>query len=154
MNIIARSRHLGSWDPFRELERANNLFSLLHEASNKSDRRGDLVAELWGPAVDIQDFADKITVKADLPGIDRKDVDVSVEDAALVIRGEKKEEAKTREKGYVRTERAYGNFYRAIELPAEVDEARVTAQYKDGVLEIVLPKRQEAKVQARKVEIK
>ncbi len=108
----------------------------------------------WGPAVDVQEAADKIVVKADLPGIDRKDVEVSVEGATLVIRGEKKEEARVEDRDYLRTERVHGSFARVLELPVEVDEAKVSAQYKDGVLEVTLPKREEVKSTARRVEIK
>jgi HSP20 family protein len=158
MNIITRSGQCGSWEPFRELERMqNNIFSLFDSAVPRAGAaagRQDADASLWGPAVDVQDSADKVVVKADLPGVDRKDVEVSVEGAVLVIRGEKKEEHKTRDKGYLRTERAYGSFARVVELPVEVDEAKVSAQYKDGVLEVTLPKREEAKPRVRKVEIK
>lgn len=151
MHIITRARHLGSWEPFTELEKASSIFSLLDAAL---PRVIDPADRAWGPAVDVQDEAGKVTVKADLPGIDRKDVEVSVEDGTLIIRGEKKEESKTREKGYVRTERAYGAFYRSIELPVEVDESKVSAQYKDGVLEVILPKRAETKPATHKVEVK
>lgn len=155
MNIITRSGQYGSWEPFRELERMqNNIFSLFDSSLPRTGHREAVADALWGPAVDVQDSEDKIVVKADLPGIDRKDVEVSVDGASLVIRGEKKEEHKTREKGYLRTERAYGSFARIVELPAEVDEAKVSAQYKDGVLEVTLPKREELKPRVRKVEIK
>lgn len=156
MNIITRSNPYQSWDPFRELERMQNgIFSLFDTTVPASARReASGAAAIWGPAVDVQDSADKIVVKADLPGIDRKDVEVSVEGATLVIRGEKKEESKTQDKGYVRSERVHGSFARILELPAEVDEAKVSAQYKDGVLEVTLPKREEVKARVRKVEIK
>ncbi len=109
---------------------------------------------LWAPAVDIVDEKDQIKVKADLPGLKKEDVEVHVENDVLTIKGEKKEEKETKEKDYIRSERYYGAFHRAFTLPASVDAAKVNAAYKEGVLEITLPKKEGAKPKQTKVEIK
>ncbi len=110
--------------------------------------------KLWAPAVDIMDEKDQIKVKADLPGLKKEDIEVNVENDVLTIKGEKKEEKETKEKDYIRSERYYGAFHRAFTLPASVDAAKVNASYKEGVLEISLPKKEGAKAKQNKIEIK
>ncbi|MBI3616889.1 MAG: Hsp20/alpha crystallin family protein [Candidatus Omnitrophica bacterium] len=109
---------------------------------------------LWAPAVDIIDEKDDIRVRADLPGMKKEDIEVSVNNDTLSIKGEKKEEKEIKEKDYVRSERYYGAFQRSFTLPAGVDPQKVNAAYKDGVLEITLPKREDAKPKQIKVDIK
>ena len=117
-----------------------------------------LVAEplAWVPAMDIVEFAKEFTLTAELPGIDQKDIDVSVEDGMLTLRGEKTEERKEGEedkKGYL-YERSYGSFQRSFALPPMVDAANVAAEFEKGVLKIHLPKLAEAKPKGKKVDIK
>ncbi len=144
------------WDPFRYLsdlqEDMNRLFDLslarlprqLEEFSNVE----------WLPSVDVIDEKDRLRVKADLPGVNKDDVEISVEDGVLTIKGERKSEKEEKDKNYYRKECFYGSFERSISLPVEVDVERAEASYKDGVLEIVLPKKEESKPKQIKVKIK
>jgi HSP20 family protein len=132
--------------PFRELARE------MEEAFGRffpgSEERG----YPWTPAVDMVDEKDEIVVKADLPGLDQKDIEVTVEDGTLTIRGERKEEKEEKKENYYCAERSYGAFLRSIPLPKGVEADKVKATFKKGVLEIHLPKAKEAK--GKTVEVK
>lgn len=106
------------------------------------------------PAVDIIDEKDHVKVKADLPGMKKEEIEINVENDTLTIKGEKKEEKEVKEKDFIRSERYYGAFHRAFSLPASIDAAKANAIYKDGVLEVTLPKKEGAKPKQTKVEIK
>jgi HSP20 family protein len=112
-----------------------------------------LFAGEWAPAVDVIEDDDKVVVKAELPGLTDKDVDISVVDNTLTIKGEKKQEEEKKEKGYHRLERSYGMFQRSIMLPASVTSEKAKASFKNGVLEIELPKQEEAKPKQIKVKV-
>lgn len=99
----------------------------------------------WEPKLDVMETNDAFVVKAEVPGVAPKDIDVSLRDGVLTMKGEKGEEKEENDKRYHRVERAYGGFARAIRLPAAVDAGRVTATFKDGVVTITLPKMPEAK---------
>lgn len=99
----------------------------------------------WIPAIDVIEAKDQIRIKAEIPGLNKEDIHVSVEDRTLVITGEKKREERKEEEGVVRTERVYGSFYRSIRLPETVNAEAVQAHYKNGVLELTLNKKEEAK---------
>lgn len=99
----------------------------------------------WTPALDILEDKDNFIVRAELPGMKREDIDVSLQDGALSISGERKLEKKFEEAEVYRTERFFGKFQRTVSLPAAVAADKVKAQYKDGVLTITLPKTEEAK---------
>jgi HSP20 family protein len=100
----------------------------------------------WTPAVDVYDSKDDILVKADLPGLKKEDIEVTVEDNRLILKGEKKNGYEEESgKDFLKSERFYGSFYRALGLPVAVNAERVKAVYKDGVLELTLPKREEVK---------
>jgi len=105
-----------------------------------------------GPALDVVDQKDEVIIRADLPGLEQKDVEVEVQDNTLVLRGQRKEEVEGGEGDYYYSERWSGSFTRAVQLPTSIDANRITATFKNGVLEIHLPKAQEAK--GRKIEIK
>jgi HSP20 family protein len=107
----------------------------------------------WTPAVDVLESKDDVVVKADVPGLSKGDIEVSVRNGALEIRGEKKEERRTQRKGVVRTERSFGSFYRSIPLPDGVNESKIKASYKNGVLEVKLPKVEGAKSRQQKIAI-
>lgn len=94
---------------------------------------------LWNPQVEILERGDTLVVRADLPGIRKEDVDVSVEDGMLTIRGERRDEREENEDGFYRSERSYGQFYRAIPIPDGIDDGACDARYADGVLEVTLP---------------
>lgn len=121
------------------------------------DREVGGLPELWTegrflPAIDVMEDNQAVTLTAEVPGMDRNDLTVTVENGVLTLRGEKKEEVKTDEANYHRIERRYGHFERRIRLPEYVDAAKIDASYKDGVLKLRMPKGEAAKAKA--VEIK
>lgn len=99
----------------------------------------------WSPTVDVSEDKDTVTVKAELPGVEQKDIVVSLQDGKLMIKGEKRAEKEEKDKHYHRVERSYGAFYRSIQLPSAVEAGKVAATFKDGVVTITLPKAPEAK---------
>jgi len=105
----------------------------------------------WMPSTDIYERDGKYVVKAELPGMEEKDVDVSITGDRLTIKGEKKSETEVNEEDYYRCERAYGTFIRSIDLPSDADPDRIEAKYDNGVLEVVVPKTEAAK--PKKIEI-
>jgi HSP20 family protein len=109
------------------------------------------VEAMWTPSVDVAETDTELTVKADLPGVDPKEVSVSVQNGALVLHGERKHEEAKEEKDYKRVERFYGSFYRSIPLPAAADVGKVTAEAVNGVLTVHVPKKPEA--QPKKVTV-
>ena len=108
----------------------------------------------WLPEVDITEEKDRIIVKADLPGMKQEEIAVEVSDGVLTIKGERKRETESKEGKTYRVERSYGSFLRSFTLPAGVDATKVNAAYKNGVLEVTLPKLAEAKAKQIKVEVK
>ncbi|HOI53774.1 MAG TPA: Hsp20/alpha crystallin family protein [Phycisphaerae bacterium] len=106
----------------------------------------------WLPAVDVSETDNDVTVRAETPGIDPKDIEVYVEGDVLTIKGEKKEETETKDRNFHRVERQYGSFSRSIQLPANVEADKVEAQAANGVLTIRLPKQEDEK--RKKVQIK
>ena len=106
------------------------------------------------PAIDMSEDDKAYKISAELPGIDAKDVDISVSGDTLVLRGEKRQEKEEKDKNYHFSERAYGSFQRAFELPASVDRDRVAADFSQGVLTITLPKRAEAQKPTKKIEVR
>ena len=105
----------------------------------------------WTPAVEVFDKDDRLVVKAEIPGMKEEDIDVSVEDNTLTIRGERKAETEVKEEDYYCCERSYGTFFRSMSLPSKVDAEKIEANYEDGVLEVTLPKASE--VQSKKVKV-
>ncbi len=135
------------WDPFREIssmqERINRLFGEMYSRRSEDDlmSRGE-----WLPAVDIHE-TDKgeLVLRAELPGMKREEIDLRVENNVLTLRGERKRESEVRDDQYHRIERAYGTFARSFALPSTIDTEKVRAEYKDGVLTVTMPTREEAK---------
>jgi len=143
------------WDPFREMsalqERMNRLFS---DVRAQAPVRGEeIVQGAWIPAVDIFETNEAIVLKAELPGITAQDISVEVKDNTLTLKGENKFEKEVKEENYHRVERSYGSFQRAFTLPGTIHQEKVKAKFKDGILEITLPKVEEAKPKQVKVEI-
>ena len=103
-----------------------------------------LCATAWSPSLDVKESEDEITVRAELPGVDPKEIDVSLHGDVLIISGDKKEESEERREGYYHAERRFGSFRRSIALPAAVDEERIAAEYDKGVLTIRLQKSEKA----------
>jgi len=116
--------------------------------TDEGERAG--LPELWAqgrfvPAIDVSEDEDGLTLSAEVPGMERDDLDVTVDNGVLTLRGEKKEEVKTDEANFHRVERRYGRFERRIRLPDYVDQAKIEASYKDGVLRLRMPKAEVAK---------
>ncbi len=105
-------------------------------------------------SVDIFEQGENVVVKAELPGMKKEDIDINLTDDTITISGEKKKEEKVDKKNYHLLERSYGSFYRRLPLPVQVQTDKATAQFKDGVLEIIIPKTEKAKERAKKVTIK
>ena len=142
------------WNPFQEFE---NLLERYNQNSGRGLRKlgdNELSFADWAPSVDIEEEADKYLIVADLPGVDKKDIEVNLENGVLSIRGEKKVEKET-DKGSKRhrTERFYGSFARSFTLPTTVKANKVDASYKDGVLKLVIPKAEEAKPKAIDIKV-
>ena len=106
------------------------------------------------PSIDVKEGEKDIVVKAELPGLEEKDIEILLADDALTIKGEKKEEKEDKGKNYYHMERTYGSFHRVIPLPAEIDSKKVEATFKNGVLSVVLPKTEKAKAASKKISIK
>jgi HSP20 family protein len=111
------------------------------------------VMELEAPAVDLFEDKNEIVIKAELPGMEKENVEVKLTDHMLTIKGEKKKEEEVKEENYYRSERSYGSFIRTLELPADVHADKVKASFKNGVLEVRLPKTEEAKTKEVKVKV-
>jgi len=144
---IIKWRPRDVWSPFRDLldiQEEMNRF-LDWPFGRRCRDKEEMTEGLWYPAVDIHNGNDSITVKADLPGIDPKALDIKVVGNTLTIKGEKKSEVKEEEEGYVRVERSCGKFERSFEILETIDISKIEANYKDGVLKIKLPKKEEVK---------
>ena len=140
------------WDPFRDLSALQDRLNRLFDDSGGRSWRDEAVATTtWSPAVDIFETEGEIVVKAELPGVDRKDISLNLEKNILTLRGERRFEKETKEENYHRVERAYGGFSRAFSIPATVDEESIRADYKDGILKIALPKKEQAKAKHIKI---
>ena len=132
-------------------EDVNQLFSESRNLPVGEGDRSSIVTSNWSPAVDIKEEDERFVLKADIPGVDPKDIDVTMEDGVLTIKGERKHESEEEREGYKRVERSYGSFYRRFSLPDTADAERVTAKGKDGVLEVSIPKQE--KVQPRRIAV-
>ena len=144
------------WEPFRELlstqDRFNQLFNQTFSQAFGAEGR-EMTRGSWSPAVDIYETGSHLVIKAELPGIDPKDVEVRVENGTLTISGERKVEKDVNEGNYHRVERSYGSFVRSFNLPPTISSENVTAEYKDGVLVLNLAKREEAKPKSIKIQV-
>jgi HSP20 family protein len=109
--------------------------------------------EITAPAVDVYEEKDEIVVKAELPGMDKSDIEVNLSDSQLTLKGEKKKEEKIEKENYFRSERSYGAFVRSVGLPTDVQADKVKASFKNGILEVRLPKTEEAKAKEIKVKV-
>lgn len=143
------------WTPFRELstvqERVNKLFE---DAIRSPYRSGEgFSMSSWTPAVDIYETDKEIVLKAELPEMQQKDIEIKIEDNNLVVSGERRLEKEVKEENYHRIERSYGSFHRSFTLPHAVDRESIKASYKDGVLKVVLPKKEEATSKQIKIDI-
>jgi HSP20 family protein len=154
MNIMAIVR----FDPFRELDRLQNEVNRLFEGYTQTPERGSAVApysggtaRTWSPTVDIAENENEIVLRAEVPGMRQEDIDIELTGDTLTLRGERKFENEEKRENFVRVERSYGRFQRSFQLGVPVQADAVTASYKDGLLEVHLPKSEETK--PRKVQV-
>ncbi|MGR8933138.1 MAG: Hsp20/alpha crystallin family protein [Gammaproteobacteria bacterium] len=129
------------YEPWNILTQLQKELERMHEGDNS----GHIATAEWSPSVDIKEETDRFVILADIPGVKPEDIDVSMEEGVLTIKGEKQTEAKTEKENYKRVERTYGSFYRRFSLPDTADADAISAKSKHGVLEIVIPKREAVK---------
>ncbi len=142
------------WEPFRDLVTAQRDFDRLFQAAfSPQTSETELSTRSWAPPVDIYETEDAIVLKAELPGVDAKDVEVRVEDNTLYLKGERKFEKEVKEQNYHRVERSYGSFARSFSLPNSISSDKVKAEFKDGLLTLTMPKREEAKPKTIKIDV-
>jgi len=143
------------WRPTRDLlnirDEVNRLFDNFF--TGLPERRRGLLEGEWAPSVDIAETDNDVVVTAELPGVKQDDVDITITDDVLTLKGEKKEEKEVKEKNYHRIERSYGSFQRSVSLPAGVQADKAKATYKDGVLHITIPKAEEARPKQIKIDV-
>ncbi len=141
------------WDPFRGLTSLQEQMNRLFEDTVFRGCTDDSALTTWAPPVDIYETENELVVKADLPDVNEKDLDVRVENNILTIRGERKFEQTVSEDNYLRIERAYGSFSRSFSLANTVNTEAIKAEYRNGVLTVRVPKREEAKPKQIKVAV-
>jgi HSP20 family protein len=140
-----------STDPFRELFDLQRDINQLFDASFSAPRE-DVALKAWTPAVDVYEDESSYLIKLELPEVNREDVKVNLNENTLSISGERRVENEQKRENYHRVERSYGQFYRSFTLPPNVDTGAINAQFKDGMLRLTLPKREEAK--PKQIEVK
>jgi HSP20 family protein len=145
-------KELTPWRPFTELSSLRREMDRLWENFFGERPFSRVWEREWTPSLDMSETKDNFVVKTEVPGIDAKDIDISLTGDVLTIKGEKKQEKEEKEEDYHLIERGYGSFSRSVRLPAEVESSEIKAAYKNGVLTITLPKSE--KVKAKEVKIK
>jgi HSP20 family protein len=143
------------WDPFKELEDMERRLSTWfgQPLRRREGEKEALTVAEWSPLVDIEESEKEYLIKAELPEVKKEDVKLSVRDEVLTISGERKSEKEEKGKKYHRVERCYGSFLRSFTLPEDADGTKVSAEYKDGMLRIHLPKSEQAKPKAIEVKV-
>jgi len=148
MNAVTR------WTPTSRhpVERAfDRLFNQFFTPGPLSEREEDVSETSWSPAVDVKESDEGLTVFVELPGVEKKDIDISLEDNVLTVTGKRVFSRDEKKESYHRIERAYGKFYRSFRLPTNVQGDKVAANYKDGVLSLEIPKAEEARPRQIKI---
>lgn len=151
LNDIAR------WDPFRGIERLHREMNHLFDrflAEGDGDGDGDLKSLTFMPSAEMEETDDAIHLKLEIPGVEAKDLDVQVTASSVLVRGERKSESKQDEKGLVRSEFHYGQFERTIPLPARIQTDHVQADYRNGMVHLMLPKLESEQQKVVKVDIR
>ena len=139
--------NLVRWNPMRDMETLHNRINRLFDGSFFPTFSLDDGMSLgnWRPVVDIYENEDTVVVKAELPGVDKKDIKVDLKDGVLTLSGERSHEKEVKEENYYRKERTFGSFHRSFSVPAEIDPDKIKAEFKDGVLKVAIPKPEEKK---------
>jgi len=134
------------FDPFKELYSMRSQMDRIFDTLLRGEESEQLMGKgLWAPAVDIYETENEIVLKAELPGVDKDDLEVKVENNTLILKGEKRQETEIKKENYHRAERIYGQFQRIFTLPDTVDTDKIKASFKSGILTLTLPKKKEAK---------
>jgi HSP20 family protein len=142
------------FEPFRDLVNSQREFErLFRGAFTPAMDAEEASTRTWAPPVDIYENGDSLVLKAELPGVNPNDVEIRVEDNTLYLKGERKFEKEVKEQNYHRIERSYGTFTRTFSLPNSIDADKVAATYKDGVLMLTMPKKEEAKPKTIKISV-
>jgi HSP20 family protein len=143
------------WDPFKDLEDMERRLSTWfgRPLRRRNGEQEALTVAEWSPLVDIEESEKEYLIKAEIPEMKKEDVKITVQDDVLSISGERKSEKEEKGKKYHRVERSYGSFLRSFTLPDDADGTKITAEYKDGVLRLHLPKSEQAKPKAIEVKV-
>jgi HSP20 family protein len=151
---------LTTWKPLRELAPFREFEKMKWDMDRFWDsflegglRRKTEEGGEWLPFLDVAETKNELVVKAEIPGMDPKDIDISLSDGVLTIKGEKRQEKEEKEADYHLVERSYGSFMRSVQLPKEVQSDKISASYKNGILRITLPKSEEAKKKEVKIKV-
>jgi len=139
------------WQPFHEMESLRRQMDQLFDEFAGMSRETRSTA--WAPAIELKDENDHLVLRAEIPGVEGKDLDIQVAREAVSISGEHRYEKKTEEKGFYRSELRYGNFQRTIPLPVPVENDKVQAEFKNGILTLTLPKAEEVRRKVFKVNL-
>lgn len=140
------------WRPWREVEILRREMDRIWDRFS-GEKPLEWSGREWTPSLDVSETQDKVVVKAEAPGIDPKEMEISLSNGVLTLKGEKRKAREEKGENYHLVERSYGSFSRSVRLPAEVQEDKVKASYKDGILTITLPKTERAKERAIKIEV-
>ncbi len=142
-----------SWSPISQLDTLRNEINRIFDGSFADFGRASEAFNIWAPALDLYENADSLVVTAEVPGLKKEDIDISLHEGNLTVAGERKEEKDSGEKNTQRAERFYGRFSRTISLPKPVTSENIKAVYNDGILTVTLPKAPEAKPQQIEVNV-
>ena len=146
---------LRRWRPARTLEEEmEDMLDRFERAFGLPWRGAIVETRGWGPLVEMVDRKDEVLMRAELPGVEKEDIRVSVTGDLLTIEGERKQEEEVKAEDYYCCERSYGRFYREITLPAEIQKEKISSEYKEGILEIHMPKAEEVKPKEIEIEVK
>ena len=141
------------WDPFRDMQSLQRSINRLFDDAFFRGEDSLPAAPSWMFPVDVKESPDKVVVRAEIPGVRSEDIKVNLHDGQLTIQGERKQEKEERGDQYIRVERSYGSFYRAFSVGVPVKADQIKAGYKDGILEVVLPKEEKAKPKEIQIEV-
>ena len=156
MSMLTRWEPLSRWSPLKEVEDLEKRLSQLlgrNVPAGSGDKNEAITVANWSPVVDISEDDKEYAIKAELPDVKKEDIKLNVHDDVLTITGERKYEKEEKGKKYHRVERAYGSFLRSFTLPEDADGTKVTAEYKDGLLNVRLPKSEKAKPKTIEVKV-
>jgi len=154
------AKELEIWRPLRELSPLRDFERMRRDMDRLWDfffegglrKRAEEVGE-WFPALDVSETKNDIVIKTEVPGLDPKEIDISLSEGILTIKGEKKQEKEEKEENYHLIERSFGSFSRSIRLPRDVQGDKISASYKNGVVRVTLPKSEEAKKKEIKIKV-